>query len=801
MVKSYLKVAIRNIIKYKFFSLVNLFGLTMGISAGIFATLYVHDELNYDRMHVAGDRIYRLNLHGKFSGQEIHATSTCLPLAEALVDEIPEVVTSVRLSDLGELTLRSNDLAFSEEFILAADPNFFEFFDFQLLAGNAHTVLTSPHSIVLSQAMAKKYFGDEPALGKVLSVGNDKIDYLVTGIMANVPGNSHLKFKAVASSSSFPWMAQDNWLNNNVWTYYTLRQGAQPGIVDKKLDHVMERNVTPVLKEFMGKSLAEFRADGGIYEYYSMPLFDIHLRSDLPDEPTPGGDMSYVVILGAIGLFIVVIACINFMNLATAKSLDRAKEVGLRKTFGSQRSRLMVQFLVESMIFACFAALATIALVYILLPYFNTLSGKSLALGVLFTKELLLVFFGLILFVGLLAGSYPAFYMTSFNIVKTLKGRVGAGSKSGGLRSFLVTFQFWISTTLMICTAILFHQLKFIQQKHLGIQKEQVLMIENIDRLDQQKAVFKQQLLALPKVKAASYADNMLPGVNSTQVFRSVGNEQDHIMATYRGDYDHLKTLEFEMKSGRFFSRDFPSDSNAVIVNEAAVKDLGWDQPLEEKLLDFTGSTALAMEVVGVMKDFNFEGLKVKVRPLVLQLAQEGDILYLRFSNVDPADITQFVEKQWKDLAPGEPARFSFLDENFDALFRTEQRLTKVFTVFTVTAIFIACLGLFGLAAFTTEQRTKEIGVRKVLGASALQITYLVSKDFARLVTVAFLLAIFPAYYFMDQWLQDFANRVQLSVWLFMVPGVCAIMIAWITVSYQSYKASKTNPVDSLRYE
>ena len=255
------------------------------------------------------------------------------------------------------------------------------------------------------------------------------------------------------------------------------------------------------------------------------------------------------------------------------------------------------------------------------------------------------------------------------------------------------------------------------------------------------------------------------------------------------------------MKSGRFFSRDFPSDSNAVIVNEAAVKDLGWDQPLEEKLLDFTGSTALAMEVVGVMKDFNFEGLKVKVRPLVLQLAQEGDILYLRFSNVDPADIIQFVEKQWKELAPGEPARFSFLDENFDALFRTEQRLTKVFTVFTVTAIFIACLGLFGLAAFTTEQRTKEIGVRKVLGASALQITYLVSKDFARLVTVAFLLAIFPAYYFMDQWLQDFANRVQLSVWLFMVPGVCAIMIAWITVSYQSYKASKTNPVDSLRYE
>ena len=801
MINSYLKVAIRNSVKYKFFSLINILGLTMGISAGIFVILYIYDELSYDHIHENGDRIYRLNLHGKFSGQEIRATSTCLPMAQALVDEIPEVETSVRLSDMGELTFRYGNLSFNEEFVFAADSNFFEFFSFQLPVGNARTVLRSPNSIVLSQKLADKYFGDEPALNKTLSIGNEKTDYLVTGVMANVPGNSHLKFNAVISSGSLPWMGQANWLSNRVWTYYTLRGGALPGTVDQKLDAVMERNVTPVLKEFMGKSLAEFRADGGIYEYFSMPLHYIHLGSDLPDEPTPGGDMSYVIILGTIGVFILVIACINFMNLATAKSMGRAKEVGLRKMFGSYRALLMVQFLVESMLFTLLATVATLAVVYLLLPYFNLLSGKSLEFSTLWSPTLSPIFMALVLCVGILAGSYPAFYLTSFNATGVVKNHVVPGTKSGGLRSFLVTFQFWISIMLMICTAILFQQLQFVQQKHLGMQKEQVLLVENVDRLDQDKTAFKNGLMAHPNLIAASYSDNRLPGVNSTQVFRSAGNEREHIMATYWVDHDHLETLGFEMKSGRFFSMDFPPDSAAVVINEAAVRELGWDRPLEEKLEDFTDSLPVAMKVIGVVKDFNFESLKLKVRPLVLQLAQQGNILYIRFSHEKPAQVTRFVENQWKDLAPGEPIQFSFLDENFDALFHAEQRLAKVFTIFTVIAIFIACLGLFGLSAFTAEQRTKEIGVRKVMGASAWQISYLVSKEFTRLVVVAFLLAIFPAYYFVDQWLQDFANRVELGIWTFAIPGVLAILIAWLTVSYQSYKAAKTNPVDCLRYE
>ncbi len=801
MIRSYLKVAIRNVLKYKFFSIINVFGLTMGIASCLFVMMYIHDELNYDRIHEKGERMYRMNIHGKFSGQEIYATSTCLPMSRALVDEIPEVEESVRLSDQGELAFRYGEKAFSEEYIFAADSNFFEFFSFNLLSGNPHTVLNAPNQIVISQDLAWKYFEDESPLDKTLSVGDDRTEYVVTGVMDNIPGNSHLKFNAVLSSASFPWMNQNNWLSNSVWTYYILQKGVSPETIDKKLEPIMERNVTPVLKEFMGKSLAEFREDGGIYEYFSMAVYDIHLMSDLPDEPEPPGDMSYVIIMAAIGLFILVIACINFMNLTTAKSAARTKEVGLRKMLGSRRNTLMVQFLTEAMMYAFLAAAMAVATVYILLPWFNLLSGKSLSLEILQDPALLFISVGIVLLVGVLAGSYPALYLTSFQVTDTLKGKYGSRMKSGSIRNLLVTFQFWVSIVLMICTAVVFQQLRFIQNVNLGIDKEHILMLEATNRLDRNKGPFRNQLLTHPGVIAASYSDNMVPGVNSTKIFRSAGNDQDHIMATYSADVAHLQALGFEMVSGRFFSVDFPSDSGAVVLNEAAVRELGWSDPLEEKLLRFNDTVPVPMEVIGVMKDFNFESLKVKVRPLVLQPTIEGDILYVRFSGESPQNIIDVASEQWKTFIPGEPFQYSFLDEDFDALFRAERRLGRVFTVFTIIAIFVACLGLFGLAAFVAEQKTKEIGVRKVMGASVWGITTRMSKEFARLVMLAFVLAVYPAYYFMDRWLEEFANRVELSIWVFVLTGIVAIVIAGVTVSYQSLKAARVNPVNSLRYE
>ncbi|ELR69223.1 putative FtsX-related transmembrane transport protein [Fulvivirga imtechensis AK7] len=801
MVKNYLKVAMRNITKHKFFSIINILGLTIGIAGCLFIAMYIYDELNYDHFHAKGERIYRINLHGKLGGQEIYTTNTSFPMSKALVAEIPEVEESTRVNNMGEWIFRNGDLAFNEEGIMAADSNFFSVFSFQLLAGNPATVLKDPNSIVLSEDLARKYFGEETALDKTLSIGNDKSEYKVTGIMENSRGDSHLKFNALLSSSTFPWMNQTNWLSNSLWTYYVLNEQGTAKSVDAKLEPIMERNVTPVLQEFMGKSLEQFRAEGGIYEYYSMPMYDIHLHSELQDEPEPAGNMSYVFILGGIGLFIVVLACINFMNLTTAKSAGRAKEVGLRKTLGSFRSTLIAQFLTESMVYAVSAAVMALIVVYTLLPYFNLLSGKTLTIDILGEPMIVITLVSLVLFVGILAGSYPAFYLTSFKITEVLKGKLRAGMKSGGIRSFLVTFQFWISIVLIICTAIVYQQLQYVQNKNLGIDKEHILIIEDTDRLEKNKMAFKNNLDASTAVLGTSFSNNMVPGVNNTTIFRAVGDEHDHIMATYFGDYDHMKTLGFELVEGRFFSRDFPSDSMAVVLNEAAVKELGWDNPLEEKIINFNGDEPKRMNVIGVVKNFNFESLKLNVRPLVLQLTKEGNILYTRFSGERPEQVIKTIAASWEAYAPGEPLQYSFLDEDYDALFRAEQRLGKVFTVFTVIAIFIACLGLFGLAAFMAEQRTKEIGIRKVMGASVWSVTSLMSKEFAKLVVIAFILSIYPAYYAMDQWLNGFANRVDISIWIFALSGIVAFVIAWLTVSYQSLKAAKVNPVRSLRYE
>ncbi|MTI23324.1 FtsX-like permease family protein [Fulvivirga sp. RKSG066] len=798
MVKNYLKVAMRNISRHKFFSVINILGLTIGIAACLFVSMYIYDELTYDHFHEKGERIYRMNLHGKLGGQEIYTTSTSFPMSRALVDEIPEVEEATRVNDMGEWIFRNGSIAFNEEGIVAADSNFFSVFSFKLYEGNPETALRDPQSLVISQKLAEKYFGNESALGKTLSIGNNKKEYQVTGVMENERGDSHLKFNAIISTASFAWMNRGTWLDNSVYTYYVLNKNGSPEDVDAKLEPIMERNVTPVLKDFLGKSLAEFRKEGGIYTYFSMPLYDIHLRSEMQDEPEPPGDMAYVYILAGIGLFIVILACINFMNLTTAKSAGRAKEVGLRKTLGSLRSTLITQFLTESMIYAFSAGILAVVLVYLLLPLFNLMSGKVLMFSTLLNPIIAVTGVLLILFVGFLAGSYPAFYLTSFRITEVLKGKLRAGMKSGGIRSFLVTFQFWISIVLIICTAIVYQQLQYVQNKNLGIDKEHIVIVEDVDRLENNKMAFKNALDAGSGVLGTSFSNNMVPGVNQTTVYRASGDDEDKILATYFTDYDHAKTLGIEMVDGRFFSRDFKSDSMACIINEAAAREFDFDNPLEEKVIDFNGEQPRELQVVGVMKDFNFESLKINVRPLILKFTETGNILYVRFSGEQPEDVLATIEANWDEMVPGEPLQYSFLDEDFDALFRAEQRLG---TVFTIVAIFIACLGLFGLAAFMAEQRTKEIGIRKVMGASLWSVTSLMSKEFAKLVIIAFVLAIYPSYYVMNSWLNDFANRIEINVWVFAVSGILAIAIAWLTVSYQSLKAARVNPVKSLRYE
>jgi putative ABC transport system permease protein len=800
MLTNYFKVAIRNILKYKFFSAINILGMTIGIAACLLLILYVTDELSYDRFHEKADHLYQLGLHGKIGNQEVHTTSTCPPLAEALVEEVPGVAEATRIANYwGAPVVKYGDKAITEQKIYYADSNFFSVFSFKLIEGEPRTALQEPNTVVITESMATKYFGKTPALGQLLTIGDNKT-FKVTGVTADCPGNSHFKYNMLLSSSSGEHLQTTQWLNNYLQTYVVLEPNASSSAVQAKFDDLVVKYVGPEVEKFMGINLKQMKEQGGAYGFYLTALTDIHLRSTSQDELEPGGNITYVYFFGAIGLFIIVIACINFMNLSTARSAGRAKEVGLRKTLGSLRGQMIYQFLAESMLYSVITVLLAVGLCYLLLPQFNILSGKELSFNMLISAKFILSLIGLALFVGLVSGSYPAFYLTSFNAVEVLKGKVRAGMKSKGVRSSLVVFQFALSIFLIIFTAVVFQQITYMQDRNLGIDKHNVMIIRSAPRLGTNQDAFKAALDSHAGIESSSYTNNSFPGINSTTVFKAAGDEQDHIMGHYYADYDHQSVMKFELAAGRYFSKDFPSDSSAILINEAAAKEFGFANPLNEELIYNDEGKREHLKIIGVVKDFNFESLKLKVRPLAIHLAPKSYNLLVRY-NTHSKEAVATVENLWKKYAPNEPFDYAFLDQSYDELFRSEQRMGQIFTIFSGLAIFIACLGLFALSAFTAEQRTKEIGIRKAMGASTTGLTILLSREFTKLVLVAFVPAAVASWFVVENWLNDFAYRVEISPALFIFSGIAAILIAWLTVSFQSIRAAATNPVDSLRYE
>lgn len=803
MFKNYVKVALRNILKHKFFSAINIIGLVIGMTCCLFIFIYVQDELSYDKFHRDHEKIHRVALHGKISGQEIYTTNSCLPVGPTMKNEIPgveEVLRVIPATRGAGMAFRNEEIAFTEDKILYADSNFYEFFSFDLLQGDPATALVEPNSIVITEALAKKYFGTTEALGKTLVIGVDKMACKVTGITTEAPSNSHIQFNAIISYVTVEKDFFQGWTGNSIQTYIKVNPATSVADINRKLEDIVEKYVGKELEEGLGVKFDEFRKQGGIYSYYIYPIADSHLKAGLPDDLEPGGDMNYVYIFSGVGLFILLLACINFMNLSTARSAGRAKEVGLRKTLGSPRRQMIVQFLSESFIYSLIAITLAIGVSYILLPQFNLLSGKQLTLQALISPTFMGAAAVLIVIVGLVAGSYPAFYLTAYQPVEVLKGKVRAGMKSKGIRSSLVVLQFAVSTFLIVATMVVFQQLTFMQNKNLGLDKENVISITGTARLGENRKAFKEAIESQAGVVKSSYTNNIFPGVNNTTVVREKGKETDHLVAMYYADWDHLDVMKFELKEGRFFSRDLATDSTAAIINEAAVREYGFQNPLTAELTDFNGTTPENLRVIGVVKDFNFESLRTQVRPMVIRLADFSRLMLVRYEG-NPQTVISAIEKQWKELAPGEPFEYTFLDQNFDSLFRSEMRLRDIFTTFAMLAIFIACLGLFALAAFTTEQRTKEIGVRKAMGASVFSLTVLLSKEFTRLVVISIIPALAVGWWAADWWLQEFMYRIELSPLLFAICALGAIVIAWITVSYQSIKAAKVNPVNSLRYE
>ena len=800
MFKNYLKIAFRNILKNKFYSFLNILGLSIGITSAVLIIIYVQDELSYDNFHTNVENKYVIGLEGKIGSQEIIGIFTPPILAGTIMEEIPGIVRTTRTNSVGDIVFRYNENAFTEKNVFWADSNFYDFFGFQLLEGDPETVLRGPNKAVLTQSAVRKYFGNENPIGKTILVGNDQTAYEVTGINADTPLNSHFTFDILLSFSSIPFSRSTVWSGNSINTYVEIHPSANPEQVEASFDELVLKYVSPELEQFMGASIEQMREQGNQYKYFQVALTDLHLNApNVQTSFNPPGDIMYIYIFSIIGVFLVVIACVNFMNLSTASAAGRAKEVGLRKTMGGERGGMIAQFLVESVAYVVLAAILSIALIYIALPFFNNLSGKELTFAILSEPWFMGTIIGLILLVGFLAGSYPALYLTAFNPVDVLKGKIKRAAKSGRLRQSLVVGQFFISIGLISCTILVNEQLQYMQNRNLGINKEQSVVLTNTSRLDNNLEAFKEDLLQDSRVISASYSNFTIPGTNNVTIFQRPTTDIDYVMALYFADYEHQETLGFEMKEGRYFNRDFPTDTAAVVINEAAVKELGYEDPVGDDLI-WSGNNR-TYKVIGVMKDFNFESLRQEIMPLTIILTETANEMIVRFKSEDPREAVAMIEQKWDEFSAGEPIDYTFLDEDFDQLFRQEQRLGSVFTAFTIIAIIIACLGLLGLSAYMAEQRTKEIGVRKVLGASVGSILGLLSKEFIKLISIAFVLAIPISWYFIQNWLQNFAYKVEISPLVFVYTGIVTLGIVLVTISWQSFKAASLNPVDSIQSE
>jgi putative ABC transport system permease protein len=801
MIKNYLTTAFRIMLRQKSYSLINIIGLSLGITASLLIILYVVDELSYDKFHRDADRAYRLSFAGRLEGNDFNGATSPAPVAPAIQAEIPEIEEAVRFGLWRTMPISFEDKAFTEKYFLVADSNFFKFFSFPVIHGDPATALKGVDKVAITQSAATRYFGNENPIGKILLRGSEKKATEVTAVIADAPANSHIQFDMILSGQSWNYMKDGNWTSNNLYTYFRIHPDADINKVKKQLDVMCEKNMGAELEKFLGMTFKEFRAKGNDVGLKTQPMLDIHLRSELSEEMVPGGNIQYVYIFIVIAAFIILIACINFMNLSTARSANRAKEVGVRKTIGAFRSRLIAQFIAESMIYSFISTILALAAMAMLIIPFNELAGKSLTLDLFLNPFFIVAIIAFTFLVGLIAGSYPAFYLTSFKPVDVLKGKVRAGFKNSTLRNTLVVAQFTISIALIIGSLVVYKQLTYMQEKDLGFKKENVIQLLHTWSLEKNAKAFKNELAQHPEFAAASYTNQTPPNITWSNAFRKGGSEQDYLLNVYQADHDQVTVMGFEMVQGRFFSRDFKSDTAAVVLNETAYKLMGFTQMEGSTVINYGSDKQYPMSIIGVVKDFNFETLRNDVKPMAFLLGGEPNgSIAIRLAKGNTVEQLHLLESIWKKYS-SDPFEYSFIDENYDALFRGEQRMSRIILIFTILTIVIASLGLFGLATYVAEQRAKEISIRKVMGASAAQMLVLLSKDFTILISIAFVIAAPLGWYFMNSWLEGFAYHVGIDASIIIIAGVTAMAIALITISFQSVRAARENPVKALKME
>ncbi|MBC8489256.1 MAG: ABC transporter permease [Bacteroidetes bacterium] len=807
MFKNYLLSLYRNITRNRFYTTLNIIGLSVGIAAVIFISLYVQDELSYDKYNTKHERIYRIESDFTISNKHDMFAIVPIPMGPALKIEFPEVEEFVRLTNIGNTLFRYNEKEYYEEDFYLADSTIFDVFTYEFLIGDPKTGLTEPNTIVITEKIAKKYFGKDNPMGEIITSGRGS-NYKVTGVIKNLPGNSHLKFDALISTATiaeevgaddFNSMEPVRFWNIGVYTYLLLKENAGMESIHEKF---------PAFYDKYMKSIGDsFNAS---FNLLSTLLAETHFRQGLSAEQ-PSGNMAYIYIFSAVAIFILLIAAINYMNMATARSANRAKEVGIRKVVGAYRNQLIRQFISESVVLSITALLIAILIVSMLLPDFNNIADKTLSFSLASNPVIFLQALIIAIFVGLVSGSFPAFYLSSFLPVKVLKGSIGHnGRGTGWLRKILVVVQFFIAIVMITGTIVVSSQLNFMKNKDLGFDKENLIVMEIQDTAFRSKVqTFKEELLLNPNIISATNSTGVPGRIEWIQVMKieRESNMEDHAVILAQTDYDFTKVLNLEIVKGRNFDKKMGTDAQeAVIINETAAKEFGWEDPLGKKIhygFELDGSGGRMLKVVGIVKDFHFKSLHNKIEPVIFFISERPRyFLTCRVNKEKRKEALNFIEAKWNDFNAKRPFDYEYLDNNMDEMYNAEEKIGVIIRIAAILTIFIALLGTLGLSSFIAEQKTKEIGIRKVVGASLGNILKLLYKEFVVLVFIAFILAIPVAWWRLDIWLNtSFIYHQTLQWTYFLFAGLIAIIIGIATISYYIIRAASANPVDAMKYE
>jgi putative ABC transport system permease protein len=806
MFNNLIKHSMRSFKRQRSYIVINIIGLSIGIACSLLIALYVLNEAGYDRFNVKRDRIYRLVLNGKIGGQEIIGAYTCAPIGPTMAREFPEVEDYMRITGRGPTIVEYKDQTFTEDHLVAADSTFFNFFSIPLIKGDPKNVLNAPRRAVVSESTAKRIFGDEDPIDKPIKIGNDSTRFIISGIMSDIPDNSHFEANILTSFMTDPRSQNPIWLSNSFSTYLLLKPNTSYKTVDDKIPAMLEKYVGPEVQRFMGISLQDFVAQGNKYMFFLQSLNDIHLDPSIQQEFKEATDPKYLYIFGSIAVLIVLIAAINFMNLATAQASRRAKEVGIKKVGGSTRGMLITQFLSESFILSFISLILALIIIGVTLPYFNNLLGVNLKLGLLsswYTIPSLIIFTFL---VGFMAGSYPALFLSSFNPIEVLKGSTKGSMQNGRLRKILVVFQFTISILLITGTLVMYRQIFFMLNKDVGFNKEQMLVINRANALESRVEAFKNSVKEIPGIISIA-SSTAVPGRNNNNNGYGLEGRKDEsfLMTTSWIDYDYIDTYGMTLVEGRNFDKSFTTDQQACIINESAAKNFGITDIKSTRFMQPRDSGRFNyLQVIGIVKNFNFQSLRNPVEPYVFCFKGNdnlwGYVTVRLSSNYSQSTITE-IERRWKEFTSNDPLQYYFLEEDFKQMYSQEKQNAQLAVIFSILAILIAALGLFGLTSFTVEQRTKEIGVRKAMGSSVAGVYFIISREIILLVSISALISWPIIYFIANNWLENFYFRINAGVFSFVAGLVIALGIAIITISYRILKAARVNPAQSLKYE